>query len=385
MIEEAPARNELSVVSYIPPTAAATAKAAKPRNRSPKQAAPVAHPTKLAVQNGVLSFAEGGLKLLPSDATLVMRAGRLGSFDPVPYIPLPSLREEDLATDLHAFLSSLFPDADVREYVLGAVASCLDGICRVPNLFLCLGDGSNGKSAFQTLVSLTLGDYATAVSPEALCKKTSKDQFLKMAAHRRWLAVGEPDLSSSLNAGAVSTLLETVPAHVFLFTCELPRLKADDALWSKIRVLPFEGKFVDELETKPDRRLQEKLPLWRKAFLSLLVDRFYSATHQVRAEPSKVLRATALYRTKNDPFQQFLKDCFVRDEAAPPIDIRVLKSLARSWRLGPGPGPGPGNPDASSRNDLKDTEVLSRLFGVRGLRPNSAVPASTTLQLVLCD
>ena len=388
--DESPPRNELSLVSYTAPSALSSSKAvgatalvvAKKRaprgSRTPKNTASAAlsaHPARLGVQNGVLSFGEGGLKLLPTDTTLAMRAGRLGPFDPVPYIPWSSLVEEDATTQLMDFLRSLFPDPDVLEYVLCAVASCLDGVRRVPNLFLCHGTGSNGKSAFQTLVSLTLGDYATTLQGEMLCKKTTTEQFNKVIQHRRWLAVGEPVLGTALHAATVATLLESSAAHVFLFTCELPVLKTDDAGWSRVRVLPFETRFhhgdgdglAGSTTTKPaDLHLQSKLPTWRKAFLSLLIDRFHSAVREARAEPAKVRDATVLYRVRNDPFQQFVRESFVVDEGALPLDAAALRYVARQWRALP-----PGG-----TRDVKDSEILTRLAGVRGLRPRWREPVA---------
>lgn len=383
--DESPPRNELSLVSYTAPLPLSSSKAlvvAKKRaprgSRTPKNTASAAlsaHPARLGVQNGVLSFGEGGLKLLPTDTTLAMRAGRLGPFDPVPYIPWSSLVEEDATTQLMDFLRSLFPDPDVLEYVLCAVASCLDGVRRVPNLFLCHGTGSNGKSAFQTLVSLTLGDYATTLQGEMLCKKTTTEQFNKVIQHRRWLAVGEPVLGTALHAATVATLLESSAAHVFLFTCELPVLKTDDAGWSRVRVLPFETRFhhgdgdslVGSTTTKPaDLHLQRKLPTWRKAFLSLLIDRFHSAVREARAEPAKVRDATVLYRVRNDPFQQFVRESFVVDEGALPLDAAALRYVARQWRALP-----PGG-----TRDVKDSEILTRLAGVRGLRPRWREPVA---------
>jgi hypothetical protein len=381
-IKDIPARNELSVVPYSPPAAVVAAAAKKTRaprgsatGRTPKAAAQPfsSHPNRLAVQNGVLSFHEGILKLLPPEPTLTMRAGRLGPFDPIPYIPLASLHEDEQMKSLMDFLTSLFPEKDVLEYVLCAVASCLDGVRRVPNLFLCHGAGSSGKSAFQTLVTLTLGDYATTLPHETLCKKTTADQFHKLVAHRRWIAVGEPDLSASLNAGSVDLLLKSLPAHVFLFTCDLPGLKADDALWSHVRVLPFDATFSTDPDLvasgsarAADLHLQSKLPLWRKAFLSLLVDRFVGATREVRAEPAKVLQTTLHYRMRYDPIKQFVHDCLVPDAEAPPLEAVALRELVRRWRLTP-----------TGSNELKEAEILGRLVGTSGVRPRWILAGNT--------
>ena len=362
------------------PSAAALA-AKKPRGtRSPKSTAGVLHPLRLAVQNGVLAFPasaeDQSLKLLPPDSAITLRAGRLGFLDPIPYIPWDSLREEETTGQLMNFLRALFPCPDMLNYMVWTVASCLTGAPGVSTLFLCQGPGSNGKSAFQTLVTLTLGDYATTMQGEMLCKKTSTDQFRKVVDHRRCIAVGEPVLGTPLNAASLATLLDAVTAHVFLFTCEHPLLKGTrpedggDALWSRIRVVPFESTFsTDEApSTEPaDLHLQTKLPQWRKAFLALLVDRLTRPPPDI---PAKMREATSLYNAKNNPIQQFVRTCFAADETAPLLGPKAVRALWREWRL-------------SNPTDVKEAEVQSRLLGPDGfLRGHRVLPLPLHRQTV---
>ena len=308
------------------------------------------HPRRLAVANGVLRFPD--LTLLPVDLTLPLRAGRLGHHDPIPYEP-------NLASEtLMAFLQSLFPDPEVLEYVLCAVASCIDGVRRTPNLFLCHGSGSNGKSAFQSLVAMTLGDYATTMAAENLCRKSHLSGLQSQIAGVRWIGASDP--GGALHVGTLQHLLESIAAHVFLFTNELPPLKADDAFWSQVRVIPFLTTFGTDAAT-PDLHLQQKLPTWRVAFLSLLVNRLTAATAYPRAEPERVLQATQAYRKANNPFQQFVSEYLipVDEPAGKPVTRSELRMLWREFRSAKSLGPVlPG--------DLKESDVLERLVGADG-------------------
>ena len=322
------------------------------------------HPSRLAVQNGVLQFFGTTVRLHPSDATLSFRTGRIGPYEAIPYTPWIDGTEDSI--ELMGFLDAVFPDPDVREYVLCAVASCLDGVSRFPNLFLCHGSGSNGKSAFQSLVELTLGDYAKSLQAEMLCRKTQPDSLTKVVGGSRWIAVGEPPHGSSLCVASVNHLLEGMPAHVFLFTCELPLLKADDALWSRIRVIPFMTTFVARNGTRDGTRngdtsdcieqdihIQSKLTRWRTAFLSLLVDRFSAATGLARAEPDRVSDATLLYRRANDPFKKFVSEYLIPDDETPPLDSVGLRKLYREFKT-------------HHKCDLKESELLERLLEADG-------------------
>jgi phage/plasmid-associated DNA primase len=314
--------------------------------------APVpAHPRQLAVANGVLRFPD--LTLLPVDPTLPLRAGRLGHHDPIPYV------SDSTSEELQTFLQSLFPDPAVLEYVLCAVASCIDGVRRTPNLFLCYGSGSNGKSAFQSLVEMTLGDYAKTMAGESLCRKSHLSGLQSQLAGVRWIGASDPG-AGALHAGTLQHLLESIVAHVFLFTNELPTLKADDAFWSQVRVIPFLTTFGTDAAT-PDLHLQEKLPTWRVAFLSLLVNRLTAATAYPRAEPERVLHATQAYRKANDPFQQFVSEYLIPagEPAGKPIARSELRMLWREFRSAKSLGPVlPG--------DLKESDVLERLVGADG-------------------
>jgi putative DNA primase/helicase len=260
--------------------------------------------------------------------------------------------------ELEEFLDRLFPDPEVREYVLCAVASCIDGVRRTPNIFLCHGLGSNGKSAFCSLVTMTLGDYATTMQAEVLCRKSQLDTIKHQIAGVRWIGVGEPVSGAALHAGTLSTLLDSNVSHAFLFTCELPSLKADDAFWSQVRVIPFLTKFGPG-STPPDLDLQQKLPQWRTAFLALLVSRMTAATAFPRAEPERVLQATFLYRKANDPFQQFIGDYLFPAEGAI-ITATELRNHWREFRKTKSLGP-------VLSGDLKESDVLERLLGADGI------------------
>jgi phage/plasmid-associated DNA primase len=350
-----------ALVPYMPRTKRNTPKVRVMRT------APPLHPSRLAVANGVLHFAGNTVTLHPHDSSLAVRAGRFGRHDAIPYEPSNTSHG-----DLLKFLKDLFPDPDVLEYTLCAVASCLDGVRRTPNLFLCHGQGSSGKSAFQSLVEMTLGDYATTVQPEILCRKSQLEAIRHQVAGRRWIGVGEPSPGSSLHVGTLQTLLESHAAHVFLFTCELPPLKADDAFWKKVRVLPFLTVFADPGSTSAewtvprDLHLQEKLPGWRSAFLALLISRFTAATAFPRAEPDRVHDATLLYRRTNDPYMQFVSEYLIPDDDAPLIAPSTLRALWREFRKSKALGPVlPG--------DLKESDVLERLVDSDGYMRGFAI------------
>jgi phage/plasmid-associated DNA primase len=315
------------------------------------------HPLRLAVQNGVLRFPD--LTLLPTDPALSLRAGRLGHHEAIPY------ESDSSSEELQDFLQSLFPDPAVLEYVLCAVASCIDGVRRTPNLFLCYGPGSNGKSAFQSLVEMTLGDYAKTMGGESLCRKSQLSGIQPQLAGVRWIGASDP--GGALHVGTLQHLLESIVAHVFLFTNELPALKADDIFWSQVRVIPFLTTFGSESHaTAPDLHLQQKLPTWRVAFLSLLVNRLTAATAFPRPEPERVLQATQAYRKANDPFQQFVSEYLIPavepvlgTPARKPVARSELRLLWREFRLAKSLGPVlPG--------DLKESDVLERLLGSNG-------------------
>ena len=59
--------------------------------------------------------------------------------------------------DIMNILSCMFPDPEELDYVLGTLSQCLTGVNKYKQIYLWLGDGSNGKSKLNGFMNEVLG------------------------------------------------------------------------------------------------------------------------------------------------------------------------------------------------------------------------------------
>ena len=81
------------------------------------------------------------------------------------YTPFEEDNQEmqEIASQITAFMTTLFPIADLNKYMWDHFASCLIGANKNQTFNVYHGSGSNGKSIIADLMSLTLGEYKGTV------------------------------------------------------------------------------------------------------------------------------------------------------------------------------------------------------------------------------
>merc|ERR1711991_217272 len=85
----------------------------------------------------------------------------------------------------------------------------------------------------------------------------------------------------------------------------------------RLRVVPFEIKFVEnpvqENERKIDKTLKQKLETWTQAFISILLERFqiYKKNKYKINEPDKVTGFTKEYQRRSDKTLEFLREIVI--------------------------------------------------------------------------
>ena len=154
---------------------------------------------------------------------------------------------------------------------------------------------------------------------------------------------------------------------------KLPRMKsADKAVWSRVRVIPFESTFVkpDDKE-KPlpatfeqqkrektflmDKSLCDRIPGMVEAFAWVLLQHRIKTAGQPRIEPDKVLAATENYRKQNDIYRQFVEEHFVDDEKGE-VALPEIYNMFREWFRDSMPGH-----SVPIKNEVE--EYLTKLWG----------------------
>jgi len=240
--------------------------------------------------------------------------------------------------DLMEFLSKIFPKADMRDYYIRLMASCLEGMNREQCYYTFVGVGGNGKSKVVDLMRYTFGDYCSSLQATALTRKRPEsgaaNPDIISIKNKRFIYLQEPDDREPLNTSRMKQfsgedmveargLFEDqqrfrITGKLFMMCNRLPPIHAmDRGTWRRIRVIPFGSKFVDasdpDLKTARagvylrDNDLDAKLRGWREAWLSLLVH-VYEKEYLVRGLepiPASVMDESNKYKESFDQYGKF--------------------------------------------------------------------------------
>jgi P4 family phage/plasmid primase-like protien len=256
--------------------------------------------------------------------------------------------------EIEEFFRLVFPDPDIREYFLDCVCQLFIGINKDKLILFWTGSGNNGKSVTQTLFEKMIGiDLAIKVSTTLI---TNKKQSLGQASPElsrtgngvRWIVMDEPDKEETILTGLLKQLTgndsywardlyqsgsqakQIEPMYQMHLLCNtLPKIKQpDSAFWDRVRVIPFESKFLNaedcpstfeeqcKLNIYPkDTDLKNKFNVMLKPLAWFLLNRL-KTLKAVRLVPSKVLVATSEYKEENshDPYLEFIEECIIYDD-----------------------------------------------------------------------
>ena len=199
--------------------------------------------------------------------------------------------------------------------------------------------GRNGKSVLLEILHFVLGPLASPVQAEILlsqsrtrsssgpspeivglrgkrlvwASETGKGRALDVA-RIKWLTGGDT-LIGREPFGKTEIIFE--PTHTpFLLTNHKPQASSDDnALWSRLHLIPFEYEFVDNpigsKQKKRDPHLKEKLKQEASGILAWLVRGCLEYQKLGLNPPEKVKFATEEYRIDEDIIGSFVGNCCV--------------------------------------------------------------------------
>ena len=237
------------------------------------------------------------------------------------------------------FFKKVFPNEELREYVLTLAAGCLEGANKEQCFYIMTGSGGNGKSKFTDLMISTLGQYAGSLSSTALTRKrpesgAANPDIMKIKGCR-FVEMKEPDEGEPLNSARMKQfsgedLVEArglfkdqerfkITGKIFLSCNRMPPIHSmDGGTWRRIRVIPFDSRFLvpGDPSIDPSRHfyqrddmMDEKIKTWRTAFFSLLVHYYETryCPNGIKKVPARVMAASEEYKGNFDNFGKFLK------------------------------------------------------------------------------
>lgn len=323
----------------------------------------VTHSQKGLAINAAIALArsEPGIPVRPSDldtdpwllnvrnGTIDLRTGELRPHDPTDLITRQSPVAYDpdaTAPTWDAFLASItLGRADLAGYLQRIAGYAASGMATERQAFVLYGAGRNGKGAFCNVLEHVLGDYSVRTPTETLMARRHDSGISNDLARlrgARFVRASETEEGRRFNVARVKDLTgnETISAR-FLFgeffdfrpeftlvvtTNHKPIVPANDqALWDRLRLVPFDLRLWDdddpaEERTDPgkrvDKRLEEKLRAEAPGILRWIVEGCLAWQREGLHAPECVLGATQEYRDESDRVGAFLEDRCVVQEAS---------------------------------------------------------------------
>lgn len=299
----------------------------------------------------------------PEDMMSFVAGREFGMSEPINYSPYdPS---DPNQAELEEFLVKIFPRPELRQYVKTLLSACLEGMNREQCYYTMIGVGGNGKSKILELMRMVLGEYQSGLAPTALTRKRpdsgAANPEIMAIKNRRFIYLSEPDDREPLNTSRMKQfsgedIVEArglfndqekfkISGKLFMLCNNLPPIHSmDRGTWRRIRVIPFESKFVSEgdlgyddlLAGKPnffpkDIFMDEKIKRWREAFLSMLVKTYETIyCKEGLKEPIIVRQASLDYKNQFDSFAKFCSER-IRKVPGERTDFSVFTRAYKSW------------------------------------------------------
>jgi len=314
----------------------------------------------------------------PEDYVSFMAGNNPPEFEPLEYIPY-SVDDPNQA-EIMDFFKKIFPRDDLREYVLILLSSCLEGANREQCYYIMTGVGGNGKSKLVELMRYTLGDYLTSLSTTAITRKrpdsgSANPDIIKIK-NKRVIIMQEPDPNEPINTSRMKQFsgeddVEArglfqdqdtfkITGKLFMSCNKLPPINTMDVgTWRRIRVLPFETKFVDPGDASidpaknihpKDYSLDAKLKKWRQSFLSLLVHYYETKYLTIGLVPPPIVtQHSNEYKNAYDSFGKFFDLCVRKEPEADDVTFTKIFKTYKAWYSG------------TKETCLKEAEFKTRL------------------------
>lgn len=224
--------------------------------------------------------------------------------------------------------------------------------------------GRNGKDTLLKILEHVLGPLAGAVSSDVLVAASARtggaaQPHLVDLRGKRLAWASETNEGARLNAGQVKLVtgggristrplygnqMSFDPTHLLiLITNNKPHAPADDdALWERVKLIPFTMRFVDKPiapnERKRDSNLGTTLRSEASGILAWLVRGCLDWQRQGLNPPDSVALATREYKQAEDTISLFLEECCVVHPTAiagTTALYRVYKAWADEMNLRP--------------------------------------------------
>lgn len=222
------------------------------------------------------------------------------------------------------FLDEVFGDEKLIEFIQRAVGYSLTGDISEQVLFLCYGNGANGKSVFLAILRAILGDYAanTPFSTFETLDRNGSTNDIAALVGKRLITSSETRENARMNEARVKALTGGDPltarflfgefftfepkGKIWLAVNHRPRVSDDSyGFWRRVRLIPFEKTFGPD---KADPRLLDKLRDELPGILAWAALGCLDWQRDGMKPPEIVTAATEEYRVESDVLARFFEE-----------------------------------------------------------------------------
>lgn len=283
--------------------------------------------------------------------------------------------------ELMDIINKVYPDPEIRDYVMNTWATCMRGGNTHKRFYIMTGESDGGKSLIMRLLEYTFGNEddgyfgkfpravfirSTANSgntqPEALQSKGKRIMGGQEVTHNESFNIGflkEATGNDSQRARGLFNKKFTLVYQKYTLIIgsnELPRFPGDDeAMWSRIRAIHHESKFVKSTDRKKfpvpkdipeqyimrrfkaDETLLHRLKDYAPVLLYILFERFkiYAKGGYKLREPKRVIDFTNIKQLENDIYRQFYNEKIekVPDDEAVGTGLKLVQihNIFEEW------------------------------------------------------
>lgn len=228
------------------------------------------------------------------------------------------------------FLHGIFErgNAQETEEIIQCIQKCLgyslSGSTKEQCMFLCYGNGSNGKTTFQEIINHIIGDYGDNVNSEVLMQQkmqTNNTFTIAKLKDARYVETDETDDGEKLAEGTVKRMTGSgqmsaafkyanefsfMPKFkIWMSTNNKPIIRGTDlGIWRRIFPFPFIHTFTEE---EKDKELPEKLRAEADKILGWCIKGFgiYNETKTIK-KPQCLEDEIKEYKEQMDVISQFI-------------------------------------------------------------------------------
>ena len=319
------------------------------------------YPMLLVCPNGTVDVETTNLH--PSDPSHMITNCTGVNFNPLAKAPLWKSFLEDIFTTKIGF-----PDYQFIKWLQKLLGYTLTDNVKERAMYICFGEGANGKSTLLNIITYVLGSYASnAPFAHFLESKSELTNDTARLKGKRFISASESGPGKFMNEVKIKMLagddivtcrflyneyFSYRPTYKIFMACnDKPRLRGtDNAIWDRMKIIPFNVRFHDD---ERDLKLYEKLKDEAEGILSWMVEGCMQWQIEGLKDCATVKEATNVYRKEEDSFERFFTDK-VRPKMGAFTTPEELWKAYNMWAK------------ANGETEMSNTRALGQRMGKKG-------------------